>query len=132
MQSLLYFGEWVLYFKEEKKNIIVEIGKEKFSTKEFINFVKFHSTSEELLDKDLIEKMISNFIAEKLITLESENLGVRLSNNSLSTIIKNEKIFKKQNKFSRIEYEKFLVKNSLDSASFEANISKQAKKKTIV
>ena len=114
-------------FQGGKKNIIVEIGKEKISTQKFINFVRLHSTNEDVLDKNLIAKLLSNFVGEKLIALESENLGIRLSDISLSTIIKNEKIFMKENKFSRIEYEKFLVENSQNAASFEANISKQVK-----
>ena len=115
-------------FQGGKQNIIVEIGKEKFSTQEFIDFVRRRTNNEENLDNNLIEKLLSNFIGEKLITQEIEDLNIILSDNSLRTIIKNEKIFKKENKFSRIEYEKFLVKNSLDVAAFEVNISKQAKK----
>ena len=114
-------------FQGGKQNIIVEIGKEKFSTQEFIDFVRRRTNNEENLDNNLIEKLLSNFIGEKLITQEIEDLNIILSDNSLRTIIKNEKIFKKENKFSRIEYEKFLVKNSLDVAAFEVNISKQAK-----
>ena len=115
-------------FQGGKQNIIVEIGKEKFSTQEFIDFVRRRTNNEENLDKNLIEKLLSNFIGEKLITQEIEGFNIILSDNSLTTIIKNEKVFKKENKFSRIEYEKFLVKNSLDAASFEVNISQQAKK----
>ena len=118
-------------FQGGKKNVIVEIGKEKISTQKFIDFVRFHSTNEKVLDKKLIEKLLSNFVGEKLIVLESENLNIRLSDISLSTVIRNEKIFKKENKFSRIEYEKFLVKNSQNAASFEANISKQVKKEQL-
>ena len=61
----------------------------------------------------------------KIITLN-------LSENSLSTIIKNDEIFKKNNKFSRTEYEKFLIKNSLNAIVFENNMSKQVKKETII
>ena len=41
---------------------------------------------------------------------EIERFNIHLSNNSLKKIIKNQRLFKKDNKFSRIEYEKFLVK----------------------
>jgi len=118
-------------FQGGKKNIIVEIGKEKISIQEFINFLKLHATDEEILDKTTSKKLLSNFIGEKLIALESEELDIKLSDNSLSKIIKNEKIFRKENKFSRIEYEKFLVKNSLNAAIFENNISKQIKKEQL-
>jgi len=115
-------------FQTGKLNTIAEIGKEKYSTEEFTNFVKANANYDELLDKNLIETLLSNFIGEKLIQLESENLEIKVSDNSLSSIIKNEKIFQKGNKFSRTEYEKFLIKNSMNAASFESNILMQAKK----
>ena len=37
-------------------------------------------------------------------------------------------MFKRENKFSRTEYEKFLIKNNLSAAAFEANILEQFKK----
>ena len=119
-------------FQGGKKNVIVEIGKEKVSTQQFIDFVKLQSTNEVTLDKNLIEKLLYDFIGEKLITLESENLNIRLSDASLSAIIKNEKIFKKENKFSRTEYEKFLVESGINAATFEANVSRQIKKDQLI
>ena len=118
-------------FQGGKQNIIVEIGKERIPTQEFIDFLKLRETRKKMLDKDLIEKLLSNFIGEKLIALEIEDFNIRFSDNSLSSIIKNQKIFKKKNKFSRTEYEKFLVKNSINAASFEANMLKQVKKEQL-
>ena len=118
-------------FQSGKKNTIVEIGKEKIKTQEFLDYVKFHATSEQIVDKKFIDKLLSEFIGNKLINLESNNLEIKLSNDSLAKIIKNEKIFKKNEKFSRIEYEKFLVKNSLNAATFEQNISEQVKKEQV-
>ena len=63
--------------------------------------------------------------------MESKNLDFRTSDNALSKVIKNEKIFKKENKFSRTEYEKFLIKNSLTAVAFEANISEQIKQEQL-
>ena len=119
-------------FQGGKQNTIVEIGKEKISTQEFIDFVKDNSSNKDTLDINLIEKLLSNFIGEKLISQEIEHFGIRLSDKSLSTIIKNEKVFKKENKFSRTEYEKFLVKNSLNAVTLEANISNQEKKEQLL
>ena len=116
-------------FQGGKQNTIAEIGNEKISTQDFVNYVRYNAPDPdfETLDKDLIEKLLSNFIGEKLITLEIENHEIKVSENSLSTIIKNEESFKKNNKFSRTEYEKFLVKNSFTTLAFETNVSKQAK-----
>ena len=74
-------------FQGGKKNIIVEIGKEKVSIQEFIDFVRLQITNEDILDQKLIEKLLANFIGEKLITLESDNLNIKLSDNSLRAIM---------------------------------------------
>lgn len=120
-------------FQGGKQNIVAEIGKEKISTEEFVNYVRYNAPNPdfETLDKNLIEELLSNYIGEKIIALEIENHNIKLSENSLSAIIKNEKVFKKNNKFSRTEYEKFLVKNSLNAVTFESDISKQIKKEQL-
>ena len=78
-------------FQGGKLNTIAEIGKEKISTQEFIDYVKYNAPSSdlEILDKNLIENLLSKFIGEKLIALEIENYDIKISENSLSTIIKN-------------------------------------------
>ena len=79
-------------FQGGKQNIIVEIEKDKFSKQEFIDFVEFRATNEEILDKNLLEKLLFSFIGEKLIDLEIEDFDIKLSDNSLSTIIRNENV----------------------------------------
>ena len=115
-------------FQSGKQNTIAEIGKEKISTQEFVDFIEANAIYGEELNDNKIEEFFSTFIGEKLITMESQNLDIKLSDLSLSKIIKNEKLFQKNNEFSRTEYEKFLVKNSLSARSLEINISEQAKK----
>ena len=66
-------------FQGGKQNIIVEIGKEKFSTQEFIDFVRSRTNNEENLDNNLIEKLLSNFIGDRLIMLEIEDFNIILS-----------------------------------------------------
>ena len=110
-------------FQGGKQNTIAQIGKEKISTQEFVNFVKYNHPSDEMLNKNSIQKLLSSFIGNKLISLEIESLDIKLSDKALSKIIRSEKIFKRENKFSRTEYEKFLIKNNLSEADFEANIS---------
>ena len=115
-------------------NTIVKIGNEKISTQEFINFLQYRApnSNDETLDNNLVEKLLSNFIGEKLISQEIENLEIKISDDSLRKLIKSEKIFMRDNKFSRIEYEKFLVKNGLNATTLEANISKQEKKEQLL
>ena len=51
-----------------------------------------------------------------------------ISDTSLRDIIINDDFFYKDKKFSRVEYEKFLLKNNLSAPLFEQNISEQEKK----
>ena len=117
-------------FSGGNKNTIAKIGREKISTEEFINFVKYNApqSGAAVIDKKLIEKMLSDFIGEKLIFFEIKDLEIKLSDRSLGTMIKNEKIFKKNNEFSRLAYEEFLIKNGIGAVAFEANMSRQIKR----
>ena len=54
---------------------------------------------------------------------EIEEMGIVVNDNALRYIIKNDKLFTRDDKFSRTEYEKFLLKSGLTAPSFEKNIS---------
>tara|TARA_Y100000590_G_scaffold64744_1_gene69792 strand:+ start:5971 stop:7419 length:1449 start_codon:yes stop_codon:yes gene_type:complete len=119
-------------FRGGNQNTIVKIDKEKISVEEFINHLNNNILPEEKINEIYIDKMLSSFIGEKLIEREIENLNIKLSDKSLSRLIRNEKLFQKKNQFSRIEYEKFLVSKSISAVSFEENISKQFKKRQLL
>ena len=119
-------------FSSGNVNTIAEIEGEKISTNEFIEYIRIYSGPDQKVDSNTIDKLLTSFIGDKLISKEAESLSIKLSDASLSKIIKNQKIFKKDNKFSRVEYEKFLIKNSLNAVSFEANLEKQEKKKQLL
>ena len=55
--------------------------------------------------------------------------GIRINDNSLRNIIKNDELFEKEGKFSRTEYEKFLLKGGTTAPQFETNIAEQEKKR---
>ena len=113
-------------------NTIVKIGKDKIHKREFINYLKMNSlTVEQLNDSSVIEKALFNFIGEKLILKEIEDMGIQLSDESLSNIIKNQELFKRENKFSRTEYEKFLIENNYNAIFFEQEILQREKKKQL-
>ena len=50
----------------------------------------------------------------------------------MAKIIRNQETFKKDNKFSRNKYEKFLIENRIDAVTFEKNISSQEEKKQLL
>ena len=114
------------------KNIVVIIDKEKYSIQDFVNFMqKFTNTNQKIGDSQ-IEELLSLFITDKLIEKEIEHFAIKLSDNSLSKLIKHQKDFKRENKFSRIEYEKFLLKNNITATLFEAHLSKIEKKEQLL
>ena len=115
-------------FTGGSKNVIVKIDKKKISVQEFNNFIKNNVPLDQKIDEAIINRLLSNFIGEKLIALEVNSLNINVSDKSLSKVIKNQKNFKRKNVFSRTEYEKFLINNNLDAVTFEKNMMNQIKK----
>ena len=118
-------------FQSGNKNTIVEINNKKIPTQEFIDYMNLRVQQDVILEDKQINSLLSNFIGEKLINLEIEDFDIKLSDKSLGDSIKNEKNFIRNKKFSRIEYEKFLIKNNLNATIFEKNLSNQIKKKQL-
>lgn len=111
------------------KNVIVVIEKEKYSIQNFIDYIQKLTSPNQKIKSNQIEELLSAFIGEELIQKEIEHFGFKLSDKSLSKLIKHQKDFKRENKFSRVEYEKFLLKNNITAINFESIFSKQEKKK---
>ena len=84
------------------------------------------------IDSADIDELLSTFIGNKLIEKEYDNFDIKLSDSSLSKLIKIQKEFKKENEFSRTEYEKFLILNNLNAVSFESNLANQEKRKQLL
>ena len=114
------------------KNIIVQIEEEKYPVQMFVDFIEKINPSNNKIEIDQVENLLSAFIGEKLIEKEVEYFDVNLSDDSLSKLIKHQENFKRENRFSRVEYEKFLLKNNLTAATFETNFSKHEKKQQLL
>ena len=113
-------------FRSGKQNILVEINDEKISSKEFVSFVQNISLSKkefENIGKDkILNDILTNFISEKIIDLERQKKGLRLSDAAIKTILVNDKAFLKDEKFSRVKYEKFLLTNGYSAVTYEENL----------
>ena len=120
-------------FRGGNQNVIATIDSKKVSTQEFVNYVNRLNLNEEqvknLSKTDLIEQILSEYIGRKVMALEIEKIGIVVSDNALRNIIKNDKLFFKDDKFSRTEYEKFLIKSGITAPQFEANIVEQEKRR---
>ena len=112
------------------KNVVVVIDKEKYSIQEFSEYIK--RTAIKKVEPNDIQDFLSSFIGEKLIEKEIEQYGIKLSDSSLKQLVKHQKNFKRDGKFSRTEYEKFLIQNNITAANFESILTNQEKKKQVL
>ena len=120
-------------FRGGNQNVVATIGSEKISTQEFMNYLRQMNLNEQqiknLSKTDLVKQILSQYIGRKVMALEIEKIGIVVNDNALRNIIKNDKLFFKDDKFSRIEYEKFLIKSGITAPQFEANIVEQEKRR---
>ncbi len=120
-------------FRGGNQNVIATIDSEKVSTQEFVDYLRRLNLNEkqvkELPKTDLIEKILSEYIGKRVMALEIKKLGISINDNSLRKIIKSDKSFFKEGKFSRTEYEKFLLKSGITAPLFEANVVEQEKRR---
>ena len=123
-------------FRGGNQNVIATIDSKKISTQEFMNYLnKLELNNEQIKNlpkTNLVEEILSQYIGKKVMSLEIEKLGIVLSDNSLRDIIKNDELFKKEKKFSRTEYEKFLLKSGLTAPIFEKNIVDQESRRQFI
>ena len=120
-------------FRGGNQNVVATVDSHKISSQEFVNYINRLNLNEKqvknLSKTDLVEQILSDYIGKKVMSLEIKNLGIEVSDNALRDIIKNDKTFFKDDKFSRTEYEKFLIKSGITATQFEDNIVEQEKRR---
>ena len=123
-------------FRGGNQNVIATIDSKKISAQEFIAYLNQLN-----LDKDqiknlpktnLFDQILAEYIGKKVMDLEIKQLKITVNDNALRNIIKNEKLFFKNDKFSRTEYEKFLLNSGVTAPAFEENIEKQESKRQML
>ena len=123
-------------FSSGSQNVLVKIDNEKISAKEFVDYLnRLNLDKKQRMDLskgDLFEKILSDYIGKKIIALEIENFGIKLTDKSLKNIITNDSNFMEDNKFSRTKYEKFLLESNISAPLFEQNILEQEKKRQLL
>jgi peptidyl-prolyl cis-trans isomerase D len=123
-------------FNTGNQNVIVTIDKKKISVQEFVSYLGRLNLNEkqrqDLKKTDLFEKILSDYIGKKIIVLEINDLGVKLTDSSLRNIVISDATFFKDGKFSRTVYEKFLLESQMSAPLFEQNIAEQEKKRQLL
>ena len=123
-------------FSGGSQNVVAKIDTQKISTRDFVNYLRVLNLNEQerrdLSKTNLIDKILSDYIGKRVLSLELKSLNVYISDATLKEIIMNDKMFFKNKKFSRTEYEKFLITNNLTAPIFETNIAEQEKKRQLL
>jgi peptidyl-prolyl cis-trans isomerase D len=123
-------------FRGGNQNILATIDSEKISAQRFVEYVNRLGLNEEqrknLGKTDLLDKILSDYIGKKIISLEIKDQGINLSNQSLREIITTDETFLEDSKFSRTKYEKFLLESGISAPLFEQNIAEQEKKRQLL
>ena len=68
---------------------------------------------------NLLERVLTNYISEKIVAIESNKKGFQLSDKSLFGKLSNDKRFQKDGEFSETRYEKFILTNGLTKPFYE-------------
>ena len=123
-------------FRSGNQNTVVTIDSEKISAQNFIEYVNRLNLNEQqrnnIAKSDLLDKILTDYVGKKIIDLEIIDQGVSLNNRSLKEIITTDDTFKKDKKFSRTKYEKFLLESGISAPVFEQNIATQEKKRQLL
>ena len=123
-------------FNTGNTNNIVKINNYNISTQDFIDFLNSskinNETIKENIDNNILEELLAELISKTLLDMEVKELNISISEKSLvKRIKKNENFFDDNKKFSRTEYEKFLLSNNLTAPGFEAKLKNNELKKKL-
>ena len=123
-------------FSGGNKNNIVKINNENISTLDFQKHLNLSNIEldriKENIDNNIIEEMLKELIAKKILMMEVEGLNLIMSDRILNKKIKKNKNFlDENNKFSRIKYEKFLLSNNITAPDFEFRLRQNELKQNL-
>ena len=134
---IIVFGAWGMgdLFSDGNKNIIAQIKDKKVYTKDYIesarNYVNIKNKTK-LTDVDH-SLILNDLLAEKIYEKFAEDLGIIINDDALAYYIKSLENFKDSNgKFSRVEYEKFLLLNNINVKKLEERLKKELIKNLVV
>jgi len=123
-------------FRGGSQNTVAKINNYNISTKNFMEYINSLNINPEIIreniNNSIIEQLLSDLINKTTLSLQSKDLEIILSDNILSEIIKkDEKFLDKNNQFSRIKYEKFLISNNFNAALYEKNLKNEQTNKLL-
>jgi len=125
-------------FSAGKTNVVAEVSGKNIYSEDYVNQLRnglqsknYQNVSDAIKD-NLHIQILNQLVAEKIFEIYAEEEKIIINDKTLANFIKNIPEFSKNGKFSRTEYEKYLLKNQIDSYSFEISFKKSLLKKLIV
>ena len=125
-------------FSAGKTNVVAEVSGKNIYSEDYVNELRnglqsrnYQNVSDAIKD-NLHIQILNQLVAEKIFEIYAEEEKIIINDKTLSNFIKNIPEFSKNGKFSRTEYEKYLLKNQIGSYSFETSFEKSLLKKLIV
>ena len=125
-------------FSAGKTNVVAEVSGKNIYSEDYVNQLRnglqsknYQNISHAIKD-NLHIQILNQLVAEKIFEIYAEEEKIIINDKTLANFIKNIPEFSKNGKFSRTEYEKYLLKNQIDSYSFETSFKKSLLKKLIV
>ena len=114
-------------FSGGNKNNLAIINGENISSQDFIDYVNNSNidikTLKDNIENNVLEELLSQLISYKLLSLETERIGLSLSDKGLfEHIVKDVKFSDDTGEFSRLKYEKFLLENNINAVNFEKRL----------
>ena len=123
-------------FSGGNKNNIAKINDKSISTQDFVNYVNLSKiesdTIRKNIDNNIIEEILAELISKTMISMEINDLNLKISDKILNKTIKENNNFKDENNnFSRIKYEKFLLSSNLSAPDFESRLRENELRKEL-
>ena len=123
-------------FSGGNKNNIAKINDKSISTQDFVNYVNLSKiesdTIRKNIDNNIIEEILAELISKTMISMEINDLNLKISDKILKKTIKENNNFKDENNnFSRIKYEKFLLSSNLSAPAFESRLRENELRKKL-
>ena len=123
-------------FSGGNKNNIAKINDKSISTQDFVNYINLSKidsdTIRKNIDNNIIEEILAELISKTMISMEINDLNLKISDKILKKTIKENNNFKDENNnFSRIKYEKFLLSSNLSAPDFESRLRENELRKNL-
>ena len=123
-------------FSGGNKNNIAKINDKSISTQDFVNYINLSKiesdTIRKNIDNNIIEEILAELISKTMISMEINDLNLKISDKILNKTIKENNNFKDENNnFSRIKYEKFLLSNNITAPDFEFRLRQSELKQNL-